>query len=256
VNARDAMPRGGTLTISASNVVIDEELAGESQQTNVGPHVLLTVTDTGIGMTPEVRARIFELYFTTKGEGKGTGIGLATVQTVVRSHGGFLNVRSQVGRGTTFNAYFPADPALQAAGAVLATPGSLPRGRDELILVVEDELSIRDITRQILEAFGYRVITASNGADAVAAYAGNVKEIALVLTDMMMPIMDGAALIQVLMRINPSVRIITSSGVETDTPGFNPSGGGVNQFLIKPYTAETLLRLIRETLDAPIPPPA
>jgi PAS domain S-box-containing protein len=125
VNARDAMPRGGTLTISASNVVIDEELAGESQQTNVGPHVLLTVTDTGIGMTPEVRARIFELYFTTKGEGKGTGIGLATVQTVVRSHGGFLNVRSQVGRGTTFNAYFPADPALQAAGAVLATP----RGR-------------------------------------------------------------------------------------------------------------------------------
>jgi len=250
VNARDAMPEGGTLSISAINIMIDEEITGDSQQTKLGPHVRLAVTDTGTGMTPEVRARIFELHFTTKEVGKGTGIGLATVQTVVRNHGGFLNVKSQVGRGSTFSVYLPADPALQAAKPVSAIGSAPPRGRDELVMVVDDEMSIRDITRQTLEAFGYRVITASNGADAVALYAGRAAEVAVVLTDMMMPIMDGAALIQVLMRINPAVRIITASGVDSRVLGVNPSGTGVNKSLAKPYTAEALLRIIRETLDA------
>ena len=255
VNARDAMPHGGALTLTAANLTIDAQYAGMSQEAKAGPHVLLQVTDTGHGMSPEVRERIFEPFFTTKELGKGTGIGLATVHTVVKSHGGFLNVESEVGRGTTFKIFLPADPTLRPEDPASA-PVELPRGRNELVLVVDDEFSIRDITQQTLEAFGYRVITASDGAEAVALYARQGGEIAVVLTDMIMPILDGAATIQVLRRINPTVRIIAASGADsgdTDTKAVN---AGVNHFLIKPYTTETLLKLFREVIDQPASPAA
>ena len=263
VNARDAMPHGGTLTLAASNLTIDAQFAGTSQgsragtgqEAKAGPHVLLQVTDTGLGMPPEVRERIFEPFFTTKKLGQGTGIGLATVHTVVKSHGGILNVESEVGRGTTFKIFLPADPTLRAA-----TPApelvEMPCGRNELVLVVDDEFSIRDITQQTLETFGYRVITANDGAEAVALYAQQVSEIALVLTDMMMPVMDGAATIQVLLRINPAVRIIAASGIDSGDPVAKATSAGVKHFLPKPYTAETLLKLVRDVLDRPASPAA
>jgi CheY-like chemotaxis protein len=251
VNARDAMPAGGTLTVAVSNVTLDAQYASTSPEAKPGLYVLLQVTDTGRGISPKIRDRIFEPFFTTKEVGKGTGLGLATVHAVVKSHGGFLNVYSEVGMGTTFKIYLPAEQACQEAEIVPPCHAELPRGRNELVLVVDDEFSIRHITQRTLEAFGYRVITASDGAEAVALYARQMQEIAVVLTDMMMPIMDGAATIQVLMRINPAVRIIAASGLEVTENVVKATSAGVRDFLPKPYTAETLLKRIREVLDRP-----
>ena len=256
VNARDAMPQGGTLTLAATNITIDAQYAGTSQDAKAGPYLLIEVTDTGTGIPLEVRGRIFEPFFTTKEFGRGTGIGLATVHAVVKSHGGFLNFESEIGRGTTFRIYLPADPTLRAADLVPARV-ELPRGRGEVILVVDDEPAIRDITRQTLELFGYRLLTARDGAEAIALYAKHAQEIAVVLTDMMMPVMDGASTIQVLRRMNPLVRIIASSGLAVTENVAKAIGVGVHDFLPKPFTAEVLLRLVREVLDRPaIPPPA
>jgi CheY-like chemotaxis protein len=256
VNARDAMPHGGTLTLTAANLTIDAQYAGTSPEAKAGPYVLLQVTDTGLGIPPAVRERIFEPFFTTKEPGKGTGLGLATVYTVVKSHGGFLSVESEVGRGTTFKIYLPSDPAKIASPSLHPFAGDLPRGHGELVLVVDDEFSIRHITQKTLEAFGYRVLTASDGAEAVALYAKQAQQIAVVLTDMMMPVMDGAATIQVLLRINPGIRIILASGIDSGDNVARARNAGVKDFLPKPYTAETLLKLIREVLDRPLPPPA
>ncbi len=251
VNARDAMPQGGTLTFSASNLMLDAQFAGTSREAKPGPHVLLQVGDTGVGIPPEVRERIFEPFFTTKQPGQGTGLGLATVHTIVKSHGGFLDVESEVGRGTAFKIYLPAGLPRQTADSVLPIPTDLPLGRDELVLVVDDEFSIRLITQQTLEAFGYRVITACNGAEAIALYAKQPEQIAVVLTDMMMPIMDGAATIEVLMHINPSVKIIVASGIASRENLAKATRVDVHDFLAKPYTAPTLLKQIRDVLDRP-----
>jgi CheY-like chemotaxis protein len=251
VNARDSMVHGGELTIKASNVEIDAQFAATSHDAMEGTYVLLQVSDTGCGMTPEVRERLFEPFFTTKEVGKGTGLGLATVHTVVKNHGGFLRLDSEVGEGTTFNVYLPADLAIRAADAAHPHRGALPRGHDELVLVIDDEHSIVEITQRTLEAFGYRVLTAGNGAEGVALYAKQVRGIALVITDMMMPIMDGVATIHVLACINPSVRIIAASGLELTESIAKASAAGVNDFLQKPFTAETLVRRVREVMDRP-----
>ena len=254
VNARDAMPSGGTLTLAAINVTIDLQYAGTSHEASAGPHVLLQIIDTGLGIPPEVRDRIFEPFFTTKALGQGTGLGLATVHAIVQSHGGFLSVDSEVGRGTTFKVYLPADPALQTTATQNPFPVALPHGRGELALVVDDEFSIRDITQKTLEAFGYRVLTARDGAEAVALYTTQAHEIAIVITDMMMPVMDGSATIAALRRLNPSVRIIAASGLEVAGNVIRATGAGVKDFLVKPFTAETLLKLVREVLDRPAAP--
>ncbi len=253
VNARDAMPHGGTLTLTATNLTVAGQFASMSQEAKAGPHVLLQVTDTGLGIPPELRERIFDPFFTTKEPGKGTGIGLATVHTIVKSHGGFLNVESEVGRGTTFKIYLPADRAILPVVSAHPLSAELPRGRNELVLVVDDEISIREVTQQTLEAFGYRVITASDGAEAVALYAKQAPQIALVITDMMMPVMDGAATVQALKRINPALRIIVASGIDSGDNVAKATQAGAKHFLPKPYTTEILLKLVRAALEEPAP---
>lgn len=170
---------------------------------------------------------------------------------MVKGHGGFLSVESEVGRGTTLKIHRPADPSLRPARASPPAPVEPPRGRDELVLVVDDEFSIRDITRQTLEAFGYRSITAGDGAEALAIYAQQPAQIALMLTDMMIPVLDGATFSQVIMRINPEVRVISASGLEVNENIAKATRVGVYDFLRKPYTAGILLHLMREVLDRP-----
>jgi len=252
VNARDSMPHGGKLTVTATNVAIDAQFAATSQGAVPGAYVLLKVSDTGCGIPPEVRDRIFEPFFTTKEVGKGTGLGLATVHTVVKNHGGFLTLDSEIGEGSAFKVYLPADLATRTIETTHPFGGQLPRGRDELVLVIDDEFSILEITRQTLESFGYRIVTASNGAEAVALYAKQAQAIALVITDMMMPIMDGVATIHVLACMNPAVRIIAASGLELTENIAKANGAGVHDFLQKPYTAETLIRKVREVIDRPV----
>jgi two-component system cell cycle sensor histidine kinase/response regulator CckA len=245
VNARDAMPDGGDLTIRAENTVIDEQLAAMIRLAGAGRYVLVTVSDTGTGMSPPVLDRIFEPFFTTKGPGQGTGLGLPTTLGLVRSHGGQLLVESEPGRGSTFRIYLPA--LQEAAVAAVVTAAERPRGRGELVLVVDDDTTILDITRHTLENFGYRVLTAEDGAQAISLYALQRDEIALVLTDMMMPVMDGAGLIKALRRINPGVRIVATSGIDGNEAV--AAAAGVKQFLVKPFSADMLLTRLRQALD-------
>jgi PAS domain S-box-containing protein len=251
VNARDSMPHGGTLALSASNFTVDAQFAATSQDGKAGSFLLLEVADSGCGIPPEVRDRIFEPFFTTKEIGKGTGLGLSTVHSVVKNHGGFLTVESEMDRGTTFKVYLPADPAIRKAETERPFQIETPRGMNELVMVVDDERSIRDITQQTLEAFGYRVVTANDGAAAVAIYAKLAQEVAVVITDMMMPIMDGAATIHVLKCINPAARIIAASGLELAENMAKATSAGVFDFLQKPFTAQALLQKVREVIDAP-----
>jgi CheY-like chemotaxis protein len=254
VNARDAMPRGGTLTLTAANKKIDARPAGTNLAAHAGTYVVLEVADTGEGIPPEVRDRIFDPFFTTKAPGSGTGIGLATVHTVVKNHGGFITVDSEVGRGTTFKIYLPAEAA-QRTGDLAPAEAEPPRGQGELILVADDEVSIRDITRQTLEGHGYRVLTAADGAEAVALFARQPDEIALVLVDMMMPIMDGMATIPALRRHNPEARIIAISGLAITEDTAKAAQASASDFLAKPYTTRTLLQLLADVIARPHPAP-
>jgi len=192
VNARDAMPTGGTLTITAEAGVVDDQFVSMERDAQVGRYVILEVTDTGTGIPATAMDRIFEPFFTTKAVGDGTGLGLSTSLAIVRGHGGFIRVRSEPGRGTAFTVYLPVQEGVDATSPTSATPDSLPRGRNELVLVIDDEASVRMVTRQTLEAFGYRVIVAPDGTSGVAAYASHMPDVALVITDMMMPGLDGA----------------------------------------------------------------
>jgi PAS domain S-box-containing protein len=243
VNARDAMPNGGAITIKADNTFVDENYARMHIEAKAGRYVVITLSDTGTGMPPETLRRIFDPFFTTKDMSRGTGLGLSTALAIIKSHGGFVNVYSEVGRGSQFAVYFPAMEAPETTGVVL--PTDLPVGHGELILVVDDEDAIRQITKGTLETFGYRVLTASDGTEALALYADNRDEIKVVLTDMLMPFMDGAATIRALQRLNPNAKIIAASGLSAHKPG---ELTGVKVFLTKPYTAEKLLKAIADIL--------
>ncbi|MFN0079627.1 MAG: response regulator [Prosthecobacter sp.] len=247
VNARDAMPGGGTLKLAARNLMLDEHYVGLNGEGKPGPHLLIQVADTGTGMPPAVIERIFEPFYTTKELGKGTGLGLSTTLGIIKSHGGFLRVNSEVGQGTLFRIYLPAQAAV-AADAAAPVHRELPHGHGELVLVVDDESAVREITRQTLEAFGYRVLLACDGAEATALYSVRKQDIAAVLTDMMMPVMDGPSTIQTLMRINPEVRIIAATGLNANGIEANAVNAGVKHFLPKPYTAETLLIALQAVL--------
>jgi len=247
VNARDAMPEGGSISIKAENVLVDQNYARMHLEAKPGRFVSISVTDTGPGMTAEIQSRIFEPFFTTKEMTKGTGLGLSTALTIVKSHGGFINVYSELHKGSQFTLYLPA---IDKPGAVeaAALQTNLPLGQGELILVVDDEDSIREITRGTLETFGYTVLTAADGTEALALYADNKNEIAVVLTDMVMPFMDGPATIRALQRMNPKVRIIAASGLGAGQRAGEGALEGVSVFLNKPYTAEKLLNTLAKLL--------
>jgi PAS domain S-box-containing protein len=245
VNARDAMPNGGTLSISAENCFADEQYVAMNRQAKPGAYVAITVSDVGVGISPEIIDNIFEPFFTTKDVGKGTGLGLSSVKAIVKNHDGFINVYSEPGRGTTFKIYLPAqgapsdDPELGIAEVVL------PRGAGETILVVDDETSILSITSETLQTYGYNVVTASNGAEAVAIYAQQKKKIAIILTDLSMPVMDGRATIYALLKINPKAKIIAMSGMDEAESVAKASTAGIKHFISKPYTAGMLLKTLR-----------
>lgn len=248
VNARDAMPSGGILSLSAKNLVVDESYASMNIGARTGPHVVLQVEDNGSGMPPEVVERIFEPFYTTKEIGKGTGLGLSTTLAIIKSHGGFVRVDSDVGIGTKFRVFIPANPGTTVTTEVQETQQP-PQGKGELVLVVDDETMVREITKETLESFGYGVLLAADGAEAVSIFAARSTEISLVLTDMMMPVMDGPATIQVLRRINPAVKIIAASGMNVTSMVAKAANAGVRHFLPKPYTSETLLIKLRQVLD-------
>lgn len=247
INARDAMPEGGQLTIEAENRILDETYSQMMLDARPGRYVLLTVTDTGTGIAPDQINRIFDPFYTTKEPGRGTGLGLSTVMGIVKGHGGFVNVYSEIGKGTQFKIHLPAIEAAQLLQSDVPH-AALPQGHGELILVVDDEMAIREVTRATLEAFNYRVLTANDGAEAIAQFAQHQKEIRVVLTDMMMPYMDGPTLIRALLHINPQVRIIASSGLPENGKAAEIAGQGVKVFLSKPYTADKLLRALADVL--------
>jgi signal transduction histidine kinase/ActR/RegA family two-component response regulator len=250
VNARDAMPQGGTLHVGAENVTVDEQLARMNPGAQLGPHVVLRVGDTGSGMSVETMDKIFDPFFTTKEVGKGTGLGLATVLGIVKGHGGFLSLQSEIGVGTTFRIYLPSSGDTTGA-AKEEGPIEVKRGNGERVLVVDDEPPIREALVGTLESNGYRAFTAEDGSDALALYFQRKEEIDVVLTDLAMAQMDGIALVRSLRKVNPDVRVIVSSGHMQKDNMVVLNGLGVKSFLDKPYSADKLLRALREILHEP-----
>ncbi|CAG0958987.1 two-component system, cell cycle sensor histidine kinase and response regulator CckA [Methanosarcinales archaeon] len=247
VNARDVMPNGGILSISVENLLIDEDYAKMNSEAKIGPYIVITVSDTGTGIPDEIMDRIFEPFFTTKHE-KGTGLGLSTSLGIVRSHGGFINVYSEVGRGSVFKVYLPAITIPETLKAQ-EHQYKQPSGHGESILVVDDEDQIREITKKILETHGYKVITANDGKEAIALYSQHREKIKLVLMDMMMPVMDGPASIRELCKANPEIKVITVSGLTENDKCAKVEDPHVQAFLSKPYTAEILLKTIHKVMS-------
>jgi CheY-like chemotaxis protein len=245
------MPEGGTLTINGSNIHIDAAGIPQNPDAAAGPYVVIEVADTGCGISPEIHKKVFEPFYTTKEVGRGTGLGLSTVAAIVRNHGGFINLYSEVGRGTSFKIYFPA---MQDQAPALETNGrpALPGGNGELILLVDDEAAVRDIARITLETHGYQVVEARDGAEGVAMYAMHREDIRLVISDMDMPVMNGSSMIRSLERINPAVRVISASGLVngSDLLPQKMDLGPIRVQLRKPYTAGELLRTVHDVLSA------
>ncbi|GIW81963.1 MAG: hypothetical protein KatS3mg105_3770 [Gemmatales bacterium] len=249
VNARDAMPQGGRLTIETRNVQIDEEYARSHRDLSAGPHVLLSVTDSGEGIREEDLDKLFEPFFTTKPAGKGTGLGLAVVDGIVRQSGGAIEVYSEVGVGTTFKIYFPATEE-KAAGATneREKPRALPRGT-ETILLAEDEAKVRAYASLILKQHGYTVLEAASGKKALEfadAYSGKID---LLLTDVVMPEMSGRELADALKQKHPHLKVLYISGFPADAIVRHGIIEREVSFLSKPFNSQTLLTKIRELLD-------
>jgi len=259
VNARDAIlavPTGKdgleprrVLTLEAENAEVDGHFASMNPGATLGPHVVVRVSDTGTGMTPELVDRIFDPFFTTKEPGKGTGLGLATVLGIVKSHGGFLTVQSEVGRGTAFKVFLPAETSEGTRAAEQAPAAPPAHGNGELILVVDDEPPIREALVRTLESYNYRCFTAEDGSDALALYFTRRGEIDVVLTDLAMAQMDGVKLVRSLRRIDPAVRVVVSSGHIQREAAEELESLGVDVCIEKPYNAEQLLRALRKVLD-------
>jgi len=248
VNARDAMPEGGELRISLENVTLTELDCVGIQGARRGNFVCATVADTGKGIPPELVARIFDLFFTTKQEGSGTGMGLATVQTVLKAHEGFAAVDSKPGSGTTFKVYIPAITAPAPAGNGDVKSPEVPRGQGELVLVVEDNKAMLEATVRTLEEFGYRTLQATNGIEAIKCYSEHSSEIRLVVTDAEMPRFNGRLLARTLRRIAPELPTLMVTAV----PGKRglTRDADATGFLAKPFTADTLLHSIRQLIEA------
>lgn len=248
VNARDAMgEKGGALRVTCENVEVDEHVAATNPGAQFGPHVCMSVTDTGSGMAPEVLEKIFDPFFTTKEQGKGTGLGLATVIGIVKGHKGFITIQSQIGKGTTFKVFIPANREARTAKKKQEDT-SILRGKGELVLVVDDEAPVREAIVSTLEANGYRCYTAEDGTDALALYFERRNQIAVVVTDLHMGVMDGITLVRSIRKVATETKIIVSSGHIHKENQATLTGLGVTTFLEKPYSAEKLLRSIKALL--------
>jgi PAS domain S-box-containing protein len=243
VNARDAMPDGGTLTLGVENVEVDEARAATIPGVSPGRYVVLSVADTGTGIAPELLDKIYDPFFTTKEIGRGTGLGLSTVLGIVKNHQGFVQVKTELGRGTRFQVLLPACAAEYTA-PVPAAPETLPQGHGELVLVVDDEENVRQVTGMILEAYGYRVIDFGAAPTALNWYANHGAEAQVVISDMLMPGMDGVTFVRKLRHLNPQVLIITASGNQPGAGASETTAGETQACLIKPFTLEMLLRTL------------
>ena len=251
VNARDAMPRGGQLTIETSEVTLDEDHAAEHADMKPGRYVLLAVSDTGAGMDRATQARIFDPFFTTKELGKGTGLGLATVFGIVRQSGGAILVYSEVGAGTTFKIYFPALAGERADVAPVSrrSDASALRGT-ETVLLVEDEDGVRAVAHRILERRGYHVLQAQNGQDALRIAKEETGAIHLLLTDVVMPRLGGRELAEQLSAVRPEMKVLYMSGYTDDAVVRHGILESTIDFIQKPITPEPLARKVREVLEA------
>lgn len=247
VNARDAMPEGGKISISAENIVIDETYSNMNIHAQVGRYLLVKIIDTGVGIPPTILDRIFEPFFTTKEIGTGTGLGLATVMGITKSHGGFVTVTSKVGEGSQFNLFLPA---VQDLPDFITDDIAAPQGNGELILVVDDEVKICETINMTLEQHNYQVLTANNGIEAIAVYAQHKDQIKAIIMDMIMPEMDGITTIRTMQKMNPNVQIIACSGQDSPIDLASVTGIHVHHVLAKPFTAQELLHSLSELLQA------
>lgn len=250
LNARDAMPAGGLARFEAENLEIDENYARMQPDAKPGRYVMVAVSDSGTGIGPDVLTKIFEPFFTTKEVGKGTGLGLSTTLGIVRGHGGFLSVYSEIGKGSCFKVYLPAAEC-SIAPQPKGTDTPAPQGRGESILVVDDEPAIRDVIKATLQLNGYRVQIATDGAEGVAAFAEKRKRFGAVMIDLMMPYMDGIAAMRALRRIDPAVRLVAISGLVDQSRLAQITEIGGVRFLAKPFTSEQLLETLRAVLQEP-----
>ncbi|MGA2030030.1 MAG: ATP-binding protein, partial [Verrucomicrobiota bacterium] len=250
VNSRDAIPKGGQLVIETSAVEFDQSVRGQSTQAQPGSFVCLSVSDTGVGIPPEILPRIFEPFFTTKDVGKGTGLGLATIFGIVQQHQGWINVESEVGHGTTFRIYLPRLAKMSSQKPEQPALEAMPGG-DETILLVEDDLFLCASVRKTLSQLGYRVLEAVNGVEALEVWKQNRDGIHLLLTDLVMPGgINGKELGEQLLKENPKLKVIYASGYSADITGKDVLlKEGVN-FLVKPYQVQKLAQVVRNCLDA------
>ena len=251
VNARDAMPNGGKLTIATQNVTLDETYTRAQSDIKPGDYVMLSVSDTGTGIAEEIKAHLFEAFFTTKSKGKGTGLGLATCQTIVRHSGGHISVYSEAGLGATFKIYLPRVDQPLDTDTKFIRAGPIPQGT-ETLLVVEDEPSVRHLFCGYLRAQGYEVLSASNGQDALhVAQDHKGSPIRLVVSDVVMPLMGGKVMAEWLTATYPDLKILFTSGYTDDAIAHHGMLETGVEFLSKPYTPATLARKVREMLDEP-----
>lgn len=248
VNARDALRKGGVIEIKTGETVVDEEYCRYYAYARPGDYVTLSVIDNGEGIPGEIRDRVFEPFFTTKTKGKGTGLGLAVTYSIVKAHGGWINLYSEVGRGSEFRVYLPASSESELVLQGVLEKEELPRGTENILLVDDDEV-IRELGSSILEGLGYRVITASNGEEALKLYGEEGKDIALVIMDRVMPKMDGFEAYNRLKEMNPMVKVIISSGYSADE-ALSLKESGVLGFLDKPYRMAEMAKMVRKAIDA------
>ena len=245
VNARDAMPEGGILTLSAENTTLDDDCAKVNIDAKPGRYVVVKVRDTGIGMPRGILDKVFEPFFTTKEVGRGTGLGLSTALALVKAHGGFINVVSEVNKGAAFSVYVPASELVEAT-IPSDTDFDKYVGHGELVLVVDDESSIREIARATLEAYGYQVLVACDGAEAIATFVKNMETIRAIIIDNMMPVLDGKSTVAAVKKMDTGVKLIATSGLQDEAT--TAMASQVDAFINKPFTGERLLKTVYEVI--------
>jgi CheY-like chemotaxis protein len=253
VNARDAMPQGGRLTLETAPATLDQAFVAAHPGSITGAHVRLSIHDTGCGMGPDVMSHLFEPFFTTKEPGRGTGLGLSTVYGIVKQHRGYIGVTSEPGRGSSFEVYLPRVEARPTPGRSAPRERLRPGGR-ETVLFVEDEVALRDLMHRVLAKGGYTVLAAGDGVEALAVVEAHPGPIDLVVTDVIMPRMSGPDLAVRLRARDPGIRLLYVSGYTADQLRSQTDLGADETLLPKPFTSDGLLRKVREILDRPRPP--